>query len=689
MGLIFLLVFSTQVLDELNRARDSYLIPLKLEPAYVDKGESYLNLSVIDIRIGKLETALREAKMAGFYGRVSESHYLQGVIYYLRGDTKKAISHFEKINRWQYPYFLQQMYDFSPLKIDTLLTNKMIPDSLRFYLIFYETDTTKIRNLIDKSKLPAWQKCLGEGYLAYKSRQFEKALSFFLESYREKPSDYTGVCILASQYWLGELDSILSFQKKYSIISPLATYLKAEVLYYKDSIGLATELFLSDTNSTYRIHALFGAAWGKYRLENYSESVDLFQQFLNIYKEGELRQYALYRLARALLKQGKLSSLEYFEKIVGEYPDSPIMNDTYLLLGRIHFLLNHLKEATYWFKRLLSEYPDSRWIPYSYRYLGIIATRKDEFGEALNCYLSILSLGGVSEELIDEAHYRIEETKWKMGKYPTRLNMFKAFISKYPESPRTPSLILRIGSYYKAAARYKKAESYFKKAIEDYPNSEEADEAVLTLGKVYLSMGEAEKSIKLLEESLQKRTSRKEEIYLELGNIYYDMEDLEKAIQHYREIFSPSLLPYAKYQIGLIYFELGLFKEARIPLRNIIDEFPDSKFLSSAYLLLAKTFMREGSLEEAIYVVDQGTNKLSGKMKISLLQLKAKIYCQMHKTEALNIYLKTAEMMGEDINGTIKILKEGLKCAELLNETEKIEYFQNLIEVLETHEESD
>ena len=61
----------------------------------------------------------------------------------------------------------------------------------------------------------------------------------------------------------------------------------------------------------------------------------------------------------------------------------------------------------------------------------------------------------------------------------------------------------------------------------------------------------------------------------------------------------------------------------------------------------------------------------------------------MHKTEALNIYLKTAEMMGEDINGTIKILKEGLKCAELLNEIEKIEYFQNLIEVLETHEESD
>lgn len=688
-GIIFLLLFQNQPQTELNKLRDSYLIPLRLEPFYLDKGETYLNLSIINIRLNNLEEALREANLAGNYGRIDESRYLKGVIYCLLGDKETSILNFKKINKWKYTYFLQQMIEFSPLKKDTLLTIKIIPDSLRFYLVFYESDTISIKNLIKSLELPLWQRHLGEGYLAYKSGKYKEALNLFLESYKEKPYDYTGICIIASEYWLGKVDSLLSFQKKYSIISPLAIYLKAEVLYEKDSLDLATDLFLSDTNSPYRIHSLYGAAWGKYRLEKYRESVDLFQKFLDIYKEGELRQFALYRIARALLKQGKTESIDYFEKIVKEYPDSPLIDDTYLLLGKIHLLLNHLDEATTWFMLLVSEYPNSRWIPYSYEYLATIYAQKNEFKVALHYYSSILELEDISEGLIDEVRYRIEEIKWKMGKYPTRLNMLKEFIRLYPESPRTPSLLLRVGDYYKAAARYERAVYYFRKVINDYPGYEEVDEAIFALGKVYLAMGQTEKSIKLLEEALHRKDEKKEEIHFELAEIYYNMEELEKAIAHYREISSFSLLPYALYQIGSIYFELGLFREARIPLAQIIDKFPDSKYFGDAYLLLGRTYSREGSLEEAISIVDQGINKLSGKQKTELLIIKARIYCQMHKEEGLEVYLKSAEMMGEDINGTIKILEDGLKCAKHLNATEKIKYFQNLIDVLKTHEESD
>jgi len=688
-GLLFLLLSQSSPSEQLTKLRDSYLIPLQLEPTYINKGETYLNLSVIDIKLNNLEVALKEAKMAGRYGRVDESHYLKGVIYYLLGDKGKAILNFKEIDRWKYPYFLQQMYSFSPEKKDTLLAMEILPDSLRFYLVFYEKDTNKIRDFIKNSELPLWQQHLGEGYLAYMSRKHREALNFFLESYKEKPSDYTGICILASEYWLGKLDSLLSFQKKYSIISPLAIYLKAEVLYEKDSFNLATELFLSDINSPYKTHALYGAAWGKYKLEQYSASVDLFQRFLEIYKDGELRQFALYRLARALLKQGKIKSLDYFEKIVKEYPDSPILDDTYLLLGKIHLLLDHIDEAETWFQRLISEYPDSRWTSYSYEYLGTIFFKKKDFKTALNYYSSILKLDDVPEGLIDEAHYRIEEIKWEMGRYPTRLSMYKEFIRIYPKSPRTPSLLIRIGDYYKAAARYENSVYFFRKILKDYPYSEEVDEAILALGKVYLSMGKPEKTIKLFEAALMERPAKEEEFHFELAEIYYNTENPEKAIQHYRKISSPTLLPYAKYQIGHIYFELGLFREARIPLEEIIDEFPESKYFGSAYLLLGKTYLREGSLEEAISVINQGINELSDNKKTELLSLKAKIYCQMHKEEGLDMYLKIAEMMGKDIKGTIKVLEEGLKCAKRLRATDRIEYFQKLIEVLKTHKESD
>jgi tetratricopeptide (TPR) repeat protein len=688
-GFIIIFLLQSQNRDELLQSRDSYLIPLKLESSYIDKGETYINLAVIDIRLNNFKDALEEARLAGYNGRTEESQYLEAVIYYLMGDKEKAISNFSKINRWKYPYFLEQMIYLSAERLDKIQDIEIIPDSLRFYTIFFKNDANEIESIIKNLELPLWQKYLGEGYFAYKRGEYKIALNHFTKSYKLKAFDYTALCIIATEYWLGEIDSLLFFIDKYSIISPLAIYLKAEIQYEKGNYDLATNLFLSVTNSQYKTHALYGAAWGKYRLEQYRESIDLFQRFLNIYKNGELRQFALYRLARSLLKLGEVKSIDYFEKIIKEYPESQLKDDTYLLLGKIHLLLENLDESISYFKRLISEYPGSKWIPYSYEYLGSIFVQKKEFKEALNYYSSILNLEGVSEELIDETRYRIEEIKWKIGKYPTRLSMLKEFIRMYPQSPRTPSLLLKVGDYYNAAARYERAIFYYNKILNDYSNSKEVSDAVFSLSKAYLSMGETDMSIQLLEEILLNEANKKEEIHLELAEIYYKMDELEKAIHHYREISSANNLPYALYQMGSIYFELGLFREARIPLEQIINNFPESKYSGSAYLLIGETYLREGSLEDAVSIVDEGINILSGKEKSELIILKARIFCQMHNEEALDVYLKGAELMGEDINNAIRILEDGLECAKRLNIEDKIEYFQKLIDVLKTHKESD
>ncbi|MCK4420431.1 tetratricopeptide repeat protein [candidate division WOR-3 bacterium] len=685
--LIFILTQIT-ISDELKNTRKSYLIPLRLEPAFIDKGETYLNLSVIDIRLGNYETALTEAKLAAIYACKDESEFLQGIIYYYLNKREIACEHFKKVNRWQYPYFLQHIYEFSFIKDEEkLFPTRMISDSLRFYFIFYDKDTILIRKLIEDSTLPLWQTFLGQGYLAYKNSNYKEALSLFQESYEQNPTDYTGICIIATQFRLSMIDSLLFFQESNSIFSPLATYLKAEALYRKGSIRAATRLFLADTASPYKTHALFGAGWSTYRLEEYSASVDLFQKFLNIYKDGELREFALYRLARGLLKQGKVSSLNYFEQIVKEYPNSNLIDDTYLLLGKIHFLLGHLNKSLKWFQRLILEYPDSRWLPYAHSYLARIFTQKEDYEKTFYHYSKILEFEEVSEQLIDEAHYRKEEIKWKMGKYPTKLSMHKSFIDKYPNSPRTPSLLLKIGEYYTAAARPRKAISFFEKILNDFSDSEIFIKALFDLERVYLSMGKAGEAIELLEKQLPVRTEEREEIHRELGDIYYKIGNSDKAIQHYREIKSKGILPYALYRIGLIYFELGLFRESRIPFRRLINAFPNSQYLGSAYLLLARSYIGEGYIEDAINIVNQGYNKLTDKKRISLLLLKAEIYCQRHDKEALNIYKRCAEMMGEDVQGTIKVLNDALKCAERLHSIDEIEYFHKQIEVLQTYEQ--
>jgi len=679
--LILLLFFNTSENKQLKKLRNFYQLPLLIEPSFVKKEEAYLNLAVIDIRLNELERALNEAKKAEYYDRKIEATYLEGVIYHLKGDNEKATLKFKELNQWEYTCFLENLYLLSMEKGLPPQMVKTLPDSLSFYFIFYEKDTSKILNQIDNSILPLWQNFLGRGYLCYKREKFRRALNYFNESYKIQPAKYTGIYIISTLFQLNEFDSLLSFKAKHSINTPLTNYLEGEVFYKKGEIERALEIFLSDTNSKYKTHAIFGAGWSQYHLAKYSKSAKLFERFLEVYEEKELEQYALYRLARAQLKQGKVESLEYFKRIVKEYPDSPLRDDACLLLGKINFLLNNYEEAIKWLNLFTKEFPSSRWAPNVYKYLGEIFKNKEEYDTALNYYEKILSLSWASSDLFDEARYSIEEIKWKKGEYPTKINMYKAFTNKYPENRRTPSLLLKIGEYYHAAKRYDLAIQYNNKILLNHSESEEANESLLILVKIYREMGDRKSAIELLKKGLQERPELNNEINLKLGEIYYEAGELKKSIKYYKEVTSKILKPYTLYQISIIYQELGLFKEARIPLKNIIDNFQGSEYLDEAYLLIAKTYMHDGSLKKAIEILNEGLAKLEHKEIGPLLSFKAEIYCEFKDEEALDLYLESVKLT-YDNKRKIKILENGRKCAIRLNRYDKAEMFEDLINEL-------
>lgn len=679
--LILLLFFNTSENKQLKKLRDFYQLPLLIEPSFVKKEEAYLNLAVIDIRLNELERALNEAKKAAYYDRKTEATYLEGVIYHLKGDNEKATLKFKELNQWEYTCFLENLYILSMEKGLPPQIKKTLPDSLSFYFIFHEKDTSKILNQIDNSILPLWQNFLGRGYLCYKREKYRRALNYFNESYKIRPAKYTGIYIISTLFQLNEFDSLLSFKDKNSINTPLTNYLKGEAFYKKGEIETAMQIFLYDTNSEYKIHAMFGAGWSKYHLAKYSESAKLFERFLEVYEEKELKQYALYRLARAQLKQGKVESLEHFKRIVKEYPDSPLRDDACLLLGKINFLLNNYEEAIKWLNLFTEEFPSSRWAPNVYKYLGEIFKNKEEYDTALNYYEKILSLSWASSDLLDEARYSIEEIKWKKGEYPTKINMYKAFSNKYPKSRRTPSLLLKIGEYYHAAKRYDLAIQFNNKILLNHPESEEANESLWILVKIYQEMGDRKGAIELLKKGLQERPGLKNEINLKLGEIYYETGELKKSIEYYKKVTSNTLKPYTLYQISSIYQELGFFKEARIPLKDIIDNFQASEYLDEAYLLIAKTYMHDGSLKKAIEILNEGLAKLENKEIGPLLSFKAEIYCEFKDEEALDLYLESFKLT-YDNKKKIKILENGRKCAIRLNRYDKAEMFEDLINEL-------
>jgi len=685
--LTLFLIFNTSEIENLEKLKNFYETPLHVEPSFIKKEDAYLNLSVIYIRLNELEKALIQAKKAAFHERKTEATYLEGVIYYLKGDNEKAVSKFKELKNWEYTNFLENLYSFPIKKSLNAEIASNLPDSLRFYFIFYERDTSKILNQINNSTLPLWQNFLGRGYLSYKREKYRRALNYFKESHKLRPAECTGIYIISTLFQLSEFDSLLAFQEKNLISTPLINYIKAEALYKKGKTERALEVFLSDTNSEFKTHALYAAGWSKYHLTKYSESAKLFERFLSVYDGKELEQYALYRLARAQLKQGKIESLENFKKLATKYPNSPLKDDAYLLLGKINFLLNNYDEAIKWLILLTNELPLSRWSPNAYKYLGEIFKNTGDYKTALEYYEKVLSVTWATPDLFDEARYNIEEIKWKQGKYPTKINMYKAFTNKYPQSRRTPSLLFEIGEYYHAAKRYDLAIQFNNKILLNHPESEKSNEALLILVEIYQEMGDRNEAIELLKKSLKERPELNNDINLKLGEIYFEAGELRKSIEYYKEVSSSAYKPYALYQIGSIYQELGLFKEARIPLQNIIKNFETSEFLDRAYLLIAKTYMHEGSLKKTIEILDEGLKKLEKSKTGPLLLFKAEIYSEFKDEEALELYLESYKLT-YDNNKKLKILEDGRKCAIKLNKYDKAETFENLINELKSKKSS-
>ena len=129
-----------------------------------------------------------------------------------------------------------------------------------------------------------------------------------------------------------------------------------------------------------------------------------------------------------------------------------------------------------------------------------------------------------------------------------------------------------------------------------------------------------------------------------------------------------------------------MFKETRIPLKNIIENFQESDYLDEAYILIAKTYLHEGSLKKAIEILNEGLKKLEDKEIAPLLYFKAEIYCEFKDEEALELYLESVNLIYND-KEKIKILEKGRECAIRLNKYQEAEMFENLINELRVPKE--
>ena len=190
--------------------------------------------------------------------------------------------------------------------------------------------------------------------------------------------------------------------------------------------------------------------------------------------------------------------------------------------------------------------------------------------------------------LADYAQFEIAKTYFSTEEYSTAIAEYNKVIARHPDSILLPRTRLMIGKSYLNLKKYPQAVSIFRELIQNYPDAEEIAEARFMIAKT-LEVQKQWKSAYLAYEET--------DLYHPLS--YFGKKSriaivaMKKA--HRKKLPRFKATAAALFKKGMSYFEQDDFEMAANIFSRLGREFPASKYVGEAWLMLGRAEMQTNS----------------------------------------------------------------------------------------------
>lgn len=386
----------------------------------------------------------------------------------------------------------------------------------------------------------------------------------------------------------------------------------------------------------------------------YSEAYQIFNEI----KESKELSYESLAQIYFLMGDIKFRLNEFveatldLENYVIKFPYDKNYDLALLQLGEIYFTLQLYKNSEKFLLKLLENVPDSKYIGLANYWLGEVYSAQDKFQEAERNFLEALNHKKTNTKL-DHTYFSLGYLYEKLGLYDKAEYYYESLILEFPNSPLMPVGLVRValahyinGNYNKAISRlnnpgvrslsqqnlaeayYILANSYYKigkfyeaqvefqNVVNRYPDSKMVRPAKYGLAWSFYQQNKFEQAHKVFKDLSTGDDSLAERSLYWLGFISRNLENNQRAIQEFLDYISryPSseYTSKAKFQIGLINYELKRYQDAEKFLIEVIEDTLDEKIRASAALILGsisldrKNFrIAKNNFEIAVSLIDE------------------------------------------------------------------------------------
>lgn len=255
-------------------------------------------------------------------------------------------------------------------------------------------------------------------------------------------------------------------------------------------------------------------------------------------------------------------------------------------LAMSFFNAGNYKRAQAEFRRLLKAYPNSEFAPEAQFYVGLCYQNQEQYYEAFGAYQKVIETYPYSER-VDQ----LIAEQYKIGKI-----FYDGYKSKLLGIAIVPST--------------DKAIEVFAKVAENSPYGKYADSAQYYLGLSNKKMGQHKEAIEAFQKLLDEypKSPLVEDAKFQIGQCYaqaapkpgYDQVNTEESIKEFKELLDTSpeskksqeavaLLDKLKdkkaesvFQTAKFYERLKKYKSAQVYYKQILDEYPRSKWAAKA-----------------------------------------------------------------------------------------------------------
>ena len=322
------------------------------------------------------------------------------------------------------------------------------------------------------------------------------------------------------------------------------------------------------------------------------------------FSEPDLGDKALYGKAYSYFNlKDYANALFYFEDYVKRYKKSNNALDAKLRMAECYYGTKNFDKASEIYKDIFSQ-PRTIKDDFTYYQYCQSLFKAGRAKDAINEFQNLQSKYPRSK-YADDSQFLVGWIYFQQGDFGNAIQSYKSIFRKYPSSAVKPIAYYSIGDSYYNLGQYDSALVYYNQIISKYPNTQYVFDAINGIQYCYVAKDQPDNAISIIDIYIANNPNAKnaDQVLYKKGEIYYSLDGYAKAIQGYTELINKypnsSLIPSAYFWIGKSSQILGQIDDAENSFKYVITNYLQSEVGVGAVIELAKIYEDKNDLTSA------------------------------------------------------------------------------------------